>query len=598
MTGPGRAATGARRPPRPGRRRALACLAALVLAAPAVGLERPPRIRELQLEGCQHLRPRRVRAAMQSRPRLWRKPEYRPRQLGADLEAVLALYASEGYLDARIAAREVTLSADGRRARIRVAIEEGPRTRVGEVSVEGAEQITADEIRSQLRVHEGAPFRTRLLFQDRTRAQRLYAERGMIGTRIEYRAVVDSSAVATVSYRIAEGPPVRVGRLVLEGLEKTRPHIVRRELKLWPGDLYRYSALQRSQTGVFSTGLFRSVVVEPVPADSSGEPGARDLRVAVRERPAGALDAGLGYGTSEGFRTVVSVSQSNWLGRALRLGASARASRLVRRAEAAFTNPRLLGNPFALDCRTFYAWERNPEAGFRTQRVGTESVLSYSLLNRWVGEGSYRLEEVELLQEDVRLAQPALTTSLLGVGARRDTRDDALDPRTGHLVRLRLEYAGGWLRGDNDFRRVSAELLHFQTAGPAVLAVHLQGSQIVAADTAEVVQYERFYLGGDRSVRGYGRGEIGADRVGHLALSWQLEARLLTGAHAWVLFLDSGQVWQRAREVSRRDLRYGYGAGFRYSSRFGLLRLDAALAHRDVALVHRLSVYFGVGQAF
>lgn len=576
---------------------ALFAVALLGFQTPGAAVEKPPRVVSLEIEGCEAVSEGRLKSVMQTRPGLRRRPEYRPRKLASDLEAILALYESEGYLDARIAARDVELVDEGKGARILLAVDEGPRTRVGALDIAGAEQLTRDEVYGALRVTVGEPFRQRSLLQDRARVLRLYAERGMIGTYIGYRAVVDSPTVASVTYTIDEGPPVRVGDILLEGLGKTRPHIVRRELKLWPGDLFRQSALERSQTAVFSTGLFRSVLVEPAPADG-GDSTRRDLRVVVRERKAGALDAGLGYGTSERFRAVVSVSQTNWLGRALRIGASARASRLVRRGEVAFTDPKLLGNPFALDWRGFYEWERNPGAGFRTRRVGTEPVLSYTLRNSWVGEVVYRLERVGLTQGNAELAEPARVSSLAGVGTRRDTRDNPLDTRTGHLVRARMEYAGGLLGGDNDFRRITTDFSHFQRCGRAVLAAHIQASQIAASDTAEVVQYERFYLGGDRSVRGYDQGEIGADRVGNVAFSSQLEARLPLGSHVWVLFLDSGQVWERTGEARFADLVHGFGTGLRFTTRIGLLRLDVALADRSDPVVDRLHFYLGVGQAF
>lgn len=569
----------------------------LAMSASLPAAERPPKVRTLEVEGCEVLSERHVKSVMRSRPGLFGKPEYRPRKLASDLEAVLAEYEAEGYLEARILDRQVAITEDGEAADIRIVVEEGAQTVLGSISIAGTERTTRDEVYSLLRVTEGKPFRQRYLLRDRARVQRLYAERGMIDTYIGYRAVVDSPTVASVSYSVTEGPPVRVGDIAIEGLGKTRPHIVRRELKLWSGDLYRQSALERSQTSVFSTGLFRSVLVEPA-ARAEGDSTSRDLRVAVRERQTGSLDAGVGYGTSERFRAALSLSQTNWLGRALRIGASARVSRLVRRGEVAFTNPRLLSNPLTLDWRGYYEWERNPGAGFRTQRVGTEPVLSYALRNRWVGVVAYRLEEVELFQEDILLTEPARTTSLVGVGTRRDSRDNPLDARQGHLVRARLEYAGGLLGGDNDFRRVTTDLSIFRPQGRAVLAAHVQASHIAARDTAEVVEYERFYLGGDRSVRGYGRGEIGAERIGHVALSSQLEVRLPLGTHVWALFLDSGQVWEAIGDAELGDLELGYGTGLRYGSRFGLLRLDVALSGRDGDLADRLYFYFGVGQAF
>ncbi|MDA0337064.1 MAG: BamA/TamA family outer membrane protein, partial [bacterium] len=94
-------------------------------------------------------------------------------------------------------------------------------------------------------------------------------------------------------------------------------------------------------------------------------------------------------------------------------------------------------------------------------------------------------------------------------------------------------------------------------------------------------------------------GEIGADRVGELAFNVQLELRLPALGHGLVLFHDAGQVWTKAADVDiPGELRRASGAGVRYNSRFGLLRLDVAVADRSGDAAARFALYFGVGQAF
>ena len=168
------------------------------------------------------------------------------------------------------------------------------------------------------------------------------------------------------------------------------------------------------------------------------------------------------------------------------------------------------------------------------------------------------------------------------------------------MLRLRADVAGGPLGGASDFNRSTVELLHFRPVWFAIAAIHAQASGIDASGAnGRVATYDQFFLGGDRSVRGYGRGEIGADRVGELAFNMQLELRLPVFSHGLVLFHDAGQVWTEAADVDLPgDLRGAHGAGLRYDSRFGMLRLDVALAQRQASTSQRLGVYFGVGQAF
>jgi outer membrane protein insertion porin family len=578
-----------------------ALLTALLLLGAAIGVrgqDAAAKVTELNLRGHEYFTARQLRRVMTSAPRFLRKKRFHQATLSSDLNAVLAVYEGEGFLDARVVARNIVPSVDGSSVAITVELEEGPRTTITSLTLSGAEQIDAEELFAMMRLQEAAPFRRQRLLTDHARLEALYAERGMITTRIGYEAVVDTIGSARVAYQVTEGPVVKVGEIVVNGLDKTRRHVVLRELRLKPGDRYRRSQLAETQTAIFSTGLFRNVTVSPAPGNR--QDSIRALVVTVRERAAGSLDLGVGYGSSERLRAGLALAQTNWLGRSLRVGANVRASRLLRTAEGVFTVPYVLGRHVALDGRLFQQWERNPEAAFRTRKTGTAETFSYQWQNSWVSEVSYTLERVRLRLDAEERYQPAQTSSSLSLALRRDSRDNPLDSRMGSMLRLRADVAGGPLGGASDFNRSTVELLHFRPVWFAIAAIHAQASGIDASGAnGRVATYDQFFLGGDRSVRGYGRGEIGADRVGELAFNMQLELRLPVFSHGLVLFHDAGQVWTEAADVDLPgDLRGAHGAGLRYDSRFGMLRLDVALAQRQASTSQRLGVYFGVGQAF
>lgn len=576
----------------------LLVLTSLGLVTLSSAQESSARVTKLTLLGNEHFSDRELRRVMTSAPGLFSKKRYHEGTLSSDLNAVLAVYEGAGFLDARVLERAVAVSTDGKSVDITVQLEEGPRTRIASLTVTGAQQLDEHALRKIMRLRQGEAFRRQSLLTDRARMEGLYAQQGMISTRIGYEAVVDTIGSARVAFDVTEGPQVRVSDIVVNGLDKTRPHVVMRELKMGRGDLFRRSQLARTQTAVFSTGLFRNITVSP--ADGAPHDSTRALVVTVRERKAGSLDLGVGYGSSERVRAGLSLAQTNWLGRALRIGANARASRLLRTGEGVFTVPYILGRHVALDGRLFREWERNPEAGFRTLRTGMEETFSYQWRNSWVTEVSHTLERVRLRFDAADLYQPARTASSISLAVRRDSRDNPLDSGAGSLLRARADLAGGPLGGDSDFNRSTVEVLHFRRLWFAVVAVHAQASGIDASGVeSRVAKYEQFYLGGDRSVRGYGRGEIGADRVGELAFNLQVEVRLPVFGHGIVLFQDAGQVWTGLADVEiPSDLRRAHGVGLRYNSRFGMLRFDVAVADKRGALGDRLGLYFGVGQAF
>lgn len=576
----------------------LLSLLSLLLSAPLLAQTPQARVHRLELRGNDFFSDRQLHRIMTSSPRWYGKKRYHEGTLNSDINAVLAAYEAQGFLDARVTERQIDISEDGRSVDVRIHLAEGPRTHITGVTVRGAARVPEAELRDIMKSRPGAPFRRQQLLADRGRLEATYAERGMIATRIGYEAVVDSAGSVRVEYLIDEGAPVRVDSVSLEGLDKTHPDVVRRELKLQPGDLIRRSLLAQTQTAIFSTGLFRSVTVSPAPGVPTDT--LRVVVVRVRERLAGNLDLGVGYGSSERFRAGVKLAQTNWLGRGLRVGANARASRLLRTGEGVFTVPFLFGHRVALDGRMFHEWERNPEAGFRTQTTGTEETFSYQWRNRWVTDVSYSLRRIRLRFDEAGLYQPARTTSSVSLGMRRDSRDNPIDSRAGTMIRVRADLAGGVLGGDGQFYRSTVELLHFRPVWFAVAGVHaVAGGIDAASESGRVDTYDQFFLGGDRSVRGYGRGEIGADRIGELAFNMQLELRLPVWRHGLVLFHDAGQVWTGATDVDiPGDLRRANGAGLRINTRFGLLRVDLAIADKSGSFGDRLGFYLGVGQAF
>ena len=571
----------------------------LLLALPALALDRPPKVDRLEFKGIKIFYPHQYWPLLKSRPGLFHEPVFDERVLERDIQTMLAMYQAEGYQDAHITRREVTPHDQGRKVRILVELEQGPRTQVGPFTLTGVHAVERDTLLALLKLRTGKAFRQQSLASDLDTLQILYAERGYINASFGYQALQDSNHRVQLSYTVNEGVPVRVGRIRLSGLDKTRPYVVRRELRLAEGDLYAYSRVQQSQRRIWATGLFRTVLVEPAPIDSA-DPGTRDLVVTLRERRAGSLDLGLGYGTSERLRIGLALAQDNWMGRGLQYGLAGRLSRLLRRAEGAFTAPHLWQQPLSFDLRIFYKWDRNQTAGFTTQSTGSDITLSYQLGGGWQANLTYLLKWVELLETRARVEQDLNSTSSIAAHLVRDSRNDLLDPTHGSFLQAKVELAGGLLQGSSSFIRSTAVAAHYLPLGPFVLAGKAEGSHIRGlAQSDEIFEYERFYMGGDRSVRGYERDQIGADRIGLVALGYQAEIRFpLWWDLGGVAFSDAGQVWPQTDLVKVGDLRRGYGGGLRYNSPFGLVRLDLGLHQGQGPLSDRFELYFGIGQGF
>ena len=578
--------------PRTARTVALAaCLWLVCGALPA----NAARVSGVDFEGNRLFSDRRLRGLCESALGFFRRAGFDEEVLEDDKEAILNAYRREGFLDARIVGQE--LKEDGEDlVRIRLHLEEGRRSMIAGLRFEGLTRFSQERAARYVKSKPGKPYRQRQLQVDQRALQNAYAAEGMLDAAIHFEAVLDSAGDVECVITVDEGEVLTRGEVRIEGLDKTHAEVVEEQLLLRQGDVLKYDLLRKSQTALYGTGLFRTVVLETAPADTS-TPGTRDLLIRVRERPAGSVDLGIGYGTSERFRTRLSVSQDNVGGWARQLGVSTRFSRSTRSAEIGFSDPTAWSRDLAFNSRTFYARERNRNAGFTVRRLGTSIGLSYRLRADWVAQLSYTFERARLLAD----AGSSRTTSGVTSGLRRDSRDDLFNPSRGSFVEVKTELAGGFFGGQNEFVRSDGLAMAYLGLGSAVvLAARAEFRHIrPLGPVEEIVQYERLYIGGAGEVRGYERYQIGSPAGGRVAVMSQLELRLFSGrAVGAVIFVDTGQVWPGLSSVHLFDQRAGYGSGARYASPIGPLRFDVAFRRGPESLRDRLELYLGVGQAF
>jgi len=188
----------------------------------------------------------------------------------------------------------------------------------------------------------------------------------------------------------------------------------------------------------------------------------------------------------------------------------------------------------------------------------------------------------------------------------RNTRDDVLDPRRGRFVSVNLEIAPRVLGSDAPFVKTYAQAALARTfsSGSLTWAQSYRLGLAWGFEGEPVISYERFEAGGAASLRGFGTNEVGprgplGDPAGGeavLILNQELRYRHASGFGA-VAFYDGGNVFARARDLSL-DLRHTLGAGLRWASPVGLLRLDVGFPLDREAGEKGYRIFAGLGQAF
>ena len=525
-----------------------------------------------------------------------RKGRYNREQLEEDLMRVEAFYQNHGYKDATATLAEPIFSENGEAVELTFQVEEGPLYRFGDTGWEGISVLDSALVRETFLFRTGDPYNQSQVDATLSMLYDRYTERGyLVDLRIQPVTMVSGDEVH-VSYQVHEGEPSRVGEVRIVGNTRTKENVVRREIKLFPGDLLRRSLLMRSQRDVFATGYFEDVQVE---FETSEEPDEVDVTFRVAEKSSAQFNAGAGYSSQLGLTGFVKLGHNNLFGNGQALAIEVERGSRREYYDLSFTEPWVMGRPISMGVdlyntetyREVYAgtsldasyWHKVRGGGLR---VGfpwfldwpdyTRMTLGYSLSNT-----SYR--EFDNLPEETRdlLLEGEGTLSRFFLSFYRNSTDNPFHPTMGARTTLRTEFNGGLLGGTMDFYEFSVD--HRQYLVPVwkpVLMLRTRFGMLGTYTTdGRMPPTERYRMGGITSfdlLRGYDDYYLVPDEnidissSGSeirfpggkflLALTAEFQFPLVDPLHG-AIFLDAGDTWNSGYDMSLSGLKLGAGAG-------------------------------------
>ena len=532
----------------------------------------------------------------------FRSVHFKRRLMERDLENLERFYMTQGFLSAEVGIEDEHISDDAQRIDVLIGVREGPRWRVGDVTFEGNRVLSDDRLVGLTTLRPDSPLLSNELEADRRAVLDAYARRSYLDARV-IQAVSrdDETHTASIDYRILERERATIASVEIEGNEKTRTFVVEREFGFAPGDSFDAETIGETQAKIYRTGLFHSVWIEPERADSLK--AEKRLNVTVSERPSGHVDFKVGYAVLDGPEAGVGFTNRNVQGQAITMGVEGRISEFDRGGRVSVGDPWFTGRPVAIDGSASYSW--NDEESYVAETTGAACVFSKRFGPALTAESGYEFDRTVVLETTGSLEGEGTNyTSNIFAAASHDTRDDMLSARRGMLARARVDLASSRLGGTNDFGRYEIAWSGFQKMGHGrVGALSLRlGWMKPHGDGADIPVNERFFAGGDGSVRGFERNSLspvdgaGNPEGGRALVVTRLEVRFpiwkkLRGA----AFADAGQVFDDLRAVRPVDLAVGAGGGVRYETRVGVLRFDVAT---PISEKGSPEYYFGVGQAF
>lgn len=486
--------------------------------------------------------------------------------------------------------------------------------------------LSHDETRS-FGLRSGQPAIAGDILAAQDRLQNLLLEEGhalgAVQTPVAY--LRPASKTLDLEFRIGLGPVVAVGPIHFDGLTHVRETYIRRRLQLREGQLYRPSEIEAARQDLASTGVFASVSVKDVPplvalAAGQGRNGltqAMPLDFTFQEGKRHTVSADIGYSTDLGGRLGASWTHHNLLGNAERLKLTALVTGLGGSAQqglgydvyADFLKPDFLRRDQNLSLRL--EGVRQLLYSYHQTALIARGGITRRLNRFWNVNGSLMAEQESIRQfGDTR----SYFIAAIPMGATFDSTSlsNPIDPAT-HGARVSLTAAPSVsLETRTSFFAIltAAASTYFDfhrlgwtRAGRSVLAVRGIVGSVQGASTYQIPPDQRLYAGGPATVRGFryqGVGpQIGKYAVGGTAMdagSVEYRQRILKSFGAAV-FADAGQV-DTGSIPFRGKLRVGYGAGVRYYTPIGPVRVDIALPSKRPPRGDRFELYIGLGETF
>lgn len=426
----------------------------------------------------------------------------------------------------------------------------------------------------------------------------------------EYRGragqVDTDAATLTVDSVISTGSACVFGAVHFEGLQTVKEDYLLKYMPWKQSDIFNRHSLIDYQRRLTATNLFKSVSarIPEMPPDASENLPALPVTVLVEERTHRRVAGGLRYDTDLGPSARASFLHRNFLGANENLRAWMEGGLVEQSVGVGLRKPEFL-HP-GQDLTANLALERNEDDAFDALTASAYAGLNRRLNREWrVGLGF--LAEFGAIDDEGMDADAYLLG--LPAFAGYDSTDDLLDPTKGLRVKLETEpNVGLFDKSDTYFLTVNANGSVYKALdneGKYVLAGRARAASILSRDLDSIPATRRLYAGGGGSVRGYdkyGVGPLDSDNDpvgGRLALELEGEVRARLNEKFGVTgFISSGAVSTGINSDVFHDVQVAAGAGFRYFSPAGPIRVDVAFPLNRRSVDDIVQVYFSIGQAF
>ncbi len=578
------------------------------------------KILAIQFAGNSHFEDKQLRKEMEAKPKgFLRGGTYKPDEVNEDASRIATFYRDHGYRDAVVHVPTITYDSTGRNITAEYKVDEGARYRFGITRYAGSSLLPDSALARFVTYKTDDVYSEAQIRKSLEGLYQAFQERGYIFVNVDPQMGVRDTTV-DLQYAITEGKIAHLHEIHVTGNTHTKEKVIRRELSMRQGDVFRRSGLQRSQRDVFALGLFSDVGIDYKPLPEPNPNGDVDLTFKIAEKQTGTASMGAGYSSSTGLTGFADLGHKNIFGGGQSANLHLERGNQLSNYEVSYNEPYFKDTPTSVGFDIYNTFRNRNSTSLTSvttrydqrRRGGAVTIgrplsfLDYSRISV-----SYRLEDVSLEnflfdsvsvcdihdtltggkdtciashrtkspgQEDLQyLADqkyPQRTSTISTLFSRNST-NNPFYPTEGSALTYRLGVTGGPLGGAVSFNKNVLDWRHYVHAFGPFTFMHRHRLGVLAGNHNgdQVPLYERFRLGGTTEdyLRGYpdyyvvpdlARPETGGKWM--TSNSFELQFLAVDPVHG-VVFFDAGNSWGSWHDLERNPLklRTSVGAGVR-----------------------------------
>ncbi len=549
----------------------------------------------------------------------WSKhDQYSRQKLSADLEVLRSHYLDRGYLEFNVDSTQVTISPDKKDIYISISLTEGPKYTVSGVKVAGELLLPEAEILKLITVKPGEVFsRARISESTKNISERLGND-GYAFANVNASPDLDKTKnQAAFTFFIDPGRRVYVRRINVQGNNRTRDEVIRREMRQLEGGWYSGEKINLSRSRVDKLGYFTEVNVET--PSVTGTTDQVDINLSVVEKPTGNILLGAGFGSGEGVMLSGSIAQQNIFGSGKYVSLQVNTSKINTTYAFSYTNPYFtvdgVSQGFDVYSREIDGTEasvgryitKTLGAGIRFGIPVTEQdTITYGL--------AYEITDITTFVDSPLFYRDYVRTfgnendAIVGTaGWVRDGRDSLIYPTKGTYQRAfgEIGLPGGsleYLKANYQYQR------YFPLSRNYTLMLNGEIGYGEGYSDLPLPFFKNFYAGGVNSVRGYRSASIGPKDsngdsrggshrlLGNAEFLFPFPGLQNDKSVRLSAFFDAGMISDNKYDADA--FRYSTGLGLFWSSPIGPLKISVAAPLNAEATDKKQVFQFTFGGAF